>query len=33
MGDAARRRCTERFSLDVVAADWRDALVPLLAAQ
>jgi len=31
MGDAARRRCSERFSLDVVASDWRDALVPLLA--
>ena len=31
MGEAARRRCAERFSLDVVASAWRDALVPLLA--
>jgi glycosyltransferase involved in cell wall biosynthesis len=30
MGEAARRRCVERFSMDVVAARWRDALVPLL---
>ncbi len=33
MGQAARRWCSERFSLDVVAADWRDALVPLLTAR
>ncbi len=33
MGRAARRRCSERFSLDVVASDWRDALVPLLSVR
>jgi glycosyltransferase involved in cell wall biosynthesis len=31
MGEAARRRCSERFSLEVVASGWRDVLVPLLA--
>ena len=31
MGDAARRRCAELFSLEVVASGWRAALVPLLA--
>jgi len=30
MGEAARRRCVERFSMDVVAAQWLAALVPLL---
>jgi glycosyltransferase involved in cell wall biosynthesis len=30
MGEAARRRCSERFSLDVVASEWRDALLPLM---
>jgi glycosyltransferase involved in cell wall biosynthesis len=33
MGRAARRWCTEEFSLDVVASHWRDALLPLLAAR
>jgi glycosyltransferase involved in cell wall biosynthesis len=31
MGEAARRWCLERFSMDVVAAGWREALVPMLA--
>jgi glycosyltransferase involved in cell wall biosynthesis len=31
MGQAARRRCAERFSLDAVARGWLAALVPLLA--
>jgi glycosyltransferase involved in cell wall biosynthesis len=31
MGRAARKRCSELFSLDVVVAEWRAALVPLLA--
>jgi glycosyltransferase involved in cell wall biosynthesis len=30
MGNAARHRCSERFSLDVVASHWRDALLPLM---
>jgi glycosyltransferase involved in cell wall biosynthesis len=33
MGRAARQWCTENFSLEVVAAHWRDALLPLLAAR
>jgi glycosyltransferase involved in cell wall biosynthesis len=32
MGQAARRRCLERFSTEVVARGWREALVPMLAA-
>ena len=32
MGAAARRRCSERFSLDAVASEWRAALVPLLSS-
>jgi glycosyltransferase involved in cell wall biosynthesis len=32
MGRAARARCCERFSLDVVAEHWRDALLPLIGA-
>jgi len=32
MGDAARRRCVERFSMDVVAREWTAALLPLLEA-
>ncbi|MDR3647634.1 MAG: glycosyltransferase family 4 protein [Acidimicrobiales bacterium] len=31
MGDAARRRCVERFSLDAVAACWLSFLDPLVA--
>jgi glycosyltransferase involved in cell wall biosynthesis len=31
MGQAARARCLERFSMDVVATGWRAALVPMLA--
>jgi glycosyltransferase involved in cell wall biosynthesis len=31
MGDAARRRCVERFSLDAVAACWKSFLDPLVA--
>jgi glycosyltransferase involved in cell wall biosynthesis len=31
MGEAGRRRCSELFSLDVVASEWRQALLPLLA--
>jgi glycosyltransferase involved in cell wall biosynthesis len=31
MGEAARRRCSERFSMDVVATEWRTALMPLMA--
>ena len=30
MGDAARRRCTERFSLDAVSALWASFLQPLV---
>ncbi len=30
MGEAARHRCSERFSLDVVATHWRAALLPLV---
>jgi glycosyltransferase involved in cell wall biosynthesis len=33
MGQAARRRCVERFSLDVVVNGWRAALTPLLAGR
>jgi glycosyltransferase involved in cell wall biosynthesis len=33
MGRAARRRCEEQFSLEVVASHWRTALLPLLAAR
>jgi glycosyltransferase involved in cell wall biosynthesis len=31
MGQAARHRCVELFSMDVVATGWRAALVPMLA--
>jgi len=30
MGEAARRRCVDLFSLDAVAAKWREVLAPLL---
>jgi len=33
MGEAARRRCSERFSIDVVAQGWSEALTPLLAVR
>jgi glycosyltransferase involved in cell wall biosynthesis len=33
MGQAARERCVELFSMDVVANGWRAALVPMLAVQ
>jgi glycosyltransferase involved in cell wall biosynthesis len=32
MGRAARRRCTDRFSLEAVAARWLEVLEPLLPA-
>jgi len=32
MGEAARRRCSELFSLEVVASSWLAALTPLLPA-
>ncbi len=33
MGEAARRRCVERFSMQTVANGWRTALLPLLAGR
>lgn len=33
MGQAARHRCMERFSMDVVTSGWRAALVPMLAVR
>jgi hypothetical protein len=30
MGQAARRRCLDLFSIDVVAAQWLELLRPLL---
>jgi glycosyltransferase involved in cell wall biosynthesis len=32
MGEAARRRCVERFNMDLVTEKWLSALLPLLAA-
>jgi glycosyltransferase involved in cell wall biosynthesis len=33
MGQAARRRCVERFSMQTVSDGWRAALLPLLAGR